>query len=135
MGLIRRDLLAAVPLGALTALTAGCGPAAAPDNVEPNVTDPEPPSRKLTEFGLQLSTITPLLMADFEATLAQVAAIGYRQVEFSALGFLGRPASMVVDLLESNLCEPRELRPVMLFEQPHTGAEVASIRLSSMAIS
>ena len=56
--------------------------------------------RKLTEFGLQLSTVTPQLMYDFEGTLAAVAAIGYRQVEFSALGFLGRPVAMVVELLE-----------------------------------
>ncbi len=58
--------------------------------------------RKLTDFGLQLSTITPLLMADFEGTLARVAAIGYRQVEFSALGFLGRPPARVTELLETN---------------------------------
>ena len=41
-------------------------------------------------------------MADFEGTLASVAAIGYKQVEFSALGFLGRPAAMVAELLEAN---------------------------------
>ncbi len=59
-------------------------------------------SRRLSAYGLQLSTITPLLMADFEGTLAAVAGIGYRQVEFSALGFLGRPAALVAELLEAN---------------------------------
>lgn len=59
-------------------------------------------AKKLEQFGLQLSTLTPQLMADFEGTLAKVAAIGYRQVEFSALGFLGRPVSLVAELLEAN---------------------------------
>ena len=58
--------------------------------------------RKLERFGLQLSTITRRLMADFEGALRQVAAIGYRQVEFSALGFLGRPVASVADLLKAN---------------------------------
>lgn len=58
--------------------------------------------RKLKRFGLQLSTITPMMAADFAGTLAEVASIGYRQVEFSALGFLGREASEVKDLLEKN---------------------------------
>lgn len=54
------------------------------------------------EYGVQLSTLTPLLLADFEGTLAKVAEIGYRQVEFSALGMLGRPAAYVAKLLEQN---------------------------------
>lgn len=57
---------------------------------------------KLEEFGLQLSTITPLMMSDFEGTLAEVAAVGYRQVEFSALGFLGRTATHVAEQLKLN---------------------------------
>ena len=61
--------------------------------------------RRLEKYGLQLSTITPLLMADFEGTLEQVAQIGYRQVEFSALGFLGRPTPEVADLLAGNNLE------------------------------
>ena len=53
-------------------------------------------------FGVQLSTLTPQLMGDFEGTLAKVAEIGYRQVEFSALGLLGRPAEYVAELLDKN---------------------------------
>ena len=45
---------------------------------------------RLKKIGLQLSTITPLMLRDFEGSLAKVAEIGYREVEFSALGFLGR---------------------------------------------
>ncbi len=95
--------MSALPLGALAGWTAGCAPA---QNEDAEVSDSEAGStaggRKLVEFGLQLSTITPLLMADFEGALQQVAAIGYRQVEFSALGFLGRPVSLVAELLEAN---------------------------------
>ncbi len=94
----RRDLLAAAPLSALGLLMSGCAqeePAAANGEVDMG-------GRKLIDFGLQLSTITPLLIVDFEGTLAKVAQIGYRQVEFSAMGFLGRPVARVAELLEAN---------------------------------
>ena len=61
-----------------------------------------PAGEKLRSFGLQLSTVTPLMQKDFEGTLARVAEIGYRQVEFSAMGFLGRPANYVQSLLLQN---------------------------------
>ena len=51
-------------------------------------------------FGVQLSTLTPLMLADFEGTLAKVAEVGYRQVEFSAMGFLGRPVEKIASLLK-----------------------------------
>ena len=54
---------------------------------------------KLKRFGLQLSTITANMAADFEGTLREVAAIGYQQVEFSALGYLGREVTEVKELL------------------------------------
>ena len=56
----------------------------------------------LESFGLQLSTVTSLMLADFEGTLARVAEIGYQQVEFSAMGFLGRPVERVESLLAAN---------------------------------
>lgn len=58
--------------------------------------------RKLDSFGLQLSTVTPLMVKDFEGTIARVAEIGYREVEFSAMGFLGRPVEYVQSLLADN---------------------------------
>jgi sugar phosphate isomerase/epimerase len=58
--------------------------------------------RKLESFGLQLSTVTPLMLKDFEGTIARVAEIGYREVEFSAMGFLGRPVEYVQSLLAEN---------------------------------
>lgn len=55
---------------------------------------------RLDKFGLQLSTVTQLMLADFEGTLESVAKIGYQQVEFSALGFLGRSATDIRGLLD-----------------------------------
>lgn len=59
----------------------------------------QPGGRRLTQIGLQLSTVTRLLMQDFEGTLRQVAGIGYTQVEFSAMGLLGRPVEHVRQLM------------------------------------
>lgn len=56
----------------------------------------------LENVGLQLSTVTPQMMRDFEGTLARVAEIGYTEVEFSALGHLGRPTPYVQQLLQKN---------------------------------
>ncbi|MBT4380908.1 MAG: sugar phosphate isomerase/epimerase [Gammaproteobacteria bacterium] len=57
---------------------------------------------KLENIGLQLSTVTSMMLKDFEGTLARVAEIGYDQVEFSAMGFLGREADYVQQLLTKN---------------------------------
>ena len=57
---------------------------------------------RLDEFGLQLSTLNALMLKDFEGTLARVAEVGYRQVEFSAMGFLGRPVEHVESQLAAN---------------------------------
>lgn len=56
----------------------------------------------LDQFGVQLSTLTNLMLADFAGTLEFVSQIGYRQVEFSAMGFLGRSATQVQQLLDAN---------------------------------
>lgn len=57
------------------------------------------PSTKFS-FGLQLSTITSLMMSDFEGSLAKAREIGYDQVEFSGRGFLGRSPEEVKGYLE-----------------------------------
>ncbi|MFK8018641.1 MAG: sugar phosphate isomerase/epimerase family protein [Pseudomonadales bacterium] len=70
--------------------------------------------RRLDNIGLQLFTVDKLLRNDFEETLKQVAAIGYRQIEFSTAGGLqGRGASEVKALLaELKLEAPNgRLRP------------------------
>jgi len=47
----------------------------------------------LAPIGLQLYTVRTLLERDFESTLAGVAAIGYREVEFA--GYHGRSPEVV----------------------------------------
>ncbi len=93
----RREVLAAMTAAPL-ALAGGCATSAGSKEDKGTL-------RKLERFGLQLSTVTPALMADFDGTLGRVAAIGYKQVEFSALGFLGRSADDVASLLEVNSLE------------------------------
>jgi sugar phosphate isomerase/epimerase len=48
-------------------------------------------------IGIQLYTVRDLLSKDMEMTLAALAAIGYREVEFA--GLYGRPASQVRAML------------------------------------
>ncbi len=99
----RRELIQWLAAAPTIGLLQGCDTGAAA--TRETVMTPDP--RVLQKFGLQLSTITPMLMADFEGTLARVAEIGYQQVEFSALGFLGRPIATVSQLLaDSNLEAP-----------------------------
>lgn len=74
-------------------------------------------------LGLQLFTILPLLEADFDATLARVAALGYREVE--TLGSFGRDPAMVREaLLRHGLSSPAQhMMPGELyasFRQPPT---------------
>jgi sugar phosphate isomerase/epimerase len=49
--------------------------------------------QKISAIGLQLFTVRAALEADFDATLARVAAIGYREVEFA--GYFGHGAQQV----------------------------------------
>jgi sugar phosphate isomerase/epimerase len=60
--------------------------------------------RKLETIGLQLYTVRDLLKADFEGTLAKVAAIGYREVEFA--GYFGRSPKDVRAVVDQNGLKP-----------------------------
>ena len=55
--------------------------------------------RPIDRVGLQLYTVRSEMQRDFEGTLARVAAIGYREVEFA--GYFGRSATAVRRALES----------------------------------
>jgi sugar phosphate isomerase/epimerase len=57
-------------------------------------------SRKLSKLGLQLYTVRNLMQQDMSGTLAQVAAAGYKEVEFA--GYFGRSADQVRQLLAQN---------------------------------
>jgi sugar phosphate isomerase/epimerase len=53
---------------------------------------------RLTPIGVQLYTVRSLLQGDFEGTLAELAAIGFREVEFA--GYHGRAPRAVRAALE-----------------------------------
>jgi sugar phosphate isomerase/epimerase len=59
---------------------------------------PRAPTDRLGAVGLQLYTVRTLMQQDFEGTLAQVAQIGYREVEFA--GTFGRSARDVRAILD-----------------------------------
>ena len=56
-------------------------------------------------MGLQLSIITSSLAQDFSGTLASVSEIGFKRVEFSAMGFLGREPVEVKEFLDQHNLE------------------------------
>lgn len=58
------------------------------------------PSRKLSRVGLQLYSVRDLMKADLPGTLAKVAAVGYKEVEFA--GYFGRSPSEIRELLRQN---------------------------------
>jgi sugar phosphate isomerase/epimerase len=56
--------------------------------------------RKLKKVGLQLYSVRDLMKADLPGTLAKVAAIGYKEVEFA--GYFGRTPAEIRQLLRKN---------------------------------
>jgi sugar phosphate isomerase/epimerase len=54
--------------------------------------------RKIQTIGLQLYTVRHLMKHDFEGTLAKVAEIGYREVEFA--GYFDHPAKDIKAMLD-----------------------------------
>jgi sugar phosphate isomerase/epimerase len=61
--------------------------------------------RRLSNVGLQLYTVRAQLAADFEGTLARVAALGFREIEFA--GYHGRsPAEVNAALRRHKLSAP-----------------------------
>ena len=86
----RREFLGTLGLGALGAAGLACaktnGAAAAPPSPMP--------------FGIQLYTLRSIMGSDFDGTLAQVAAIGYKEVEFA--GYYNRTPQQVRDVLQRN---------------------------------
>ena len=55
---------------------------------------------RIAKVGLQLYTVRDLMKADFEGTLATVAQIGYREVEFA--GYFDHTAEQVRAVLDKN---------------------------------
>ncbi|NUO39769.1 MAG: sugar phosphate isomerase/epimerase [Gemmatimonadaceae bacterium] len=86
----RREFLGTLGLGALGAAGLACaktnGAAAAPQSTMP--------------FGIQLYTLRSIMERDFDGTLARVAEIGYKEVEFA--GYYNRTPAQVRDVLRRN---------------------------------
>ncbi|HWZ76369.1 MAG TPA: sugar phosphate isomerase/epimerase [Candidatus Sulfotelmatobacter sp.] len=55
---------------------------------------------KIDKVGVQLYTVRDLMKNDFEGTIAKVAQIGYKEVEFA--GYFGRTAAQVKAVLVKN---------------------------------
>ena len=55
---------------------------------------------RLDKIGLQLYTVQDLMKLSVERTLSQVAAIGYKEVEFA--GYYNRPPRAIKQLLDDN---------------------------------
>lgn len=82
----RRTFIATLGAAAVGAAS-GCAVAAAP-------------RRKLNRIGLQLYTVRDQMKADLPGTLARVAAVGYKEVEFA--GYFGRSPTQIRELLARN---------------------------------
>jgi sugar phosphate isomerase/epimerase len=73
------------------------------------------PRRKIERIGLQLYTVRDLMKADMPGTLARVAAIGYKEVEFA--GYFGRTPREVHEMLEKyHLSSPSTHLPFDTFQ-------------------
>jgi sugar phosphate isomerase/epimerase len=55
---------------------------------------------RVSPIGVQLYTVRDLMKNDFEGTIAEVAQIGYKEVEFA--GYFGRTADQVKAVLDKN---------------------------------
>ncbi|MEP6990892.1 MAG: sugar phosphate isomerase/epimerase [bacterium] len=85
----RRDFLTTLGV-ALGAASLGCARAL----------EAEDTARQLPRVGLQLYTVRDLMAKDVEGTLARVAAIGYKEVEFA--GYFGRTPTQIRNALRAN---------------------------------
>ena len=59
---------------------------------------------KIDKVGVQLYTVRDLMKDDFDGTIAQVAKIGYKEVEFA--GYFGRTGAQVRAVCDKNGLDP-----------------------------
>jgi len=55
---------------------------------------------KINKIGVQLYTVRDLMKEDFDGTIAKVAQVGYKEVEFA--GYFNHTAQQVKDILQKN---------------------------------
>ena len=100
----RRTFIATLGAAAL-GVASGCSPAASGGALAAR--------RKVNRIGLQLYTVRDQMKADLPGTLANVARIGYKEVEFA--GYFGRSPAQIRDLLAQNgLTSPSTHVPIEL---------------------
>jgi sugar phosphate isomerase/epimerase len=87
----RRQFLASLGVGALG--LAGI-------NASSSCASGAPGARKLSKVGLQLYTVRDRMQADMPGTIAQVAAAGYKEVEFA--GLFGRTPAQARQMIDQN---------------------------------
>jgi len=82
-------------------------------------------AKRIERIGIQLYTVRGLMEKDFDATLAHVAEIGYREVEFA--GYFGRTPTQVRDVLKRvGLAAPATHSPLdILSKEPDATFDVA----------
>src|SRR6266403_5176136 len=83
---------------------------------------------QIDRIGLQLYTVRDLMKNDFDGTIAKVAQLGYKEVEFA--GYFGKSPQDVSKILDSNkLTSPSEHVPYETVEKkwPET-LEAAHVR-------
>jgi sugar phosphate isomerase/epimerase len=91
-----RSALALAGLGGVTSCSSPRGSSAASGDVG---------GERLERVGLQLYTVRDVLARDFDSTLARIAAIGYRDLEFA--GYVGRrPEAIIAALARHGLTAP-----------------------------
>jgi sugar phosphate isomerase/epimerase len=98
----RREFLGTLGITAVGAVALGALKPAQLDGLE---------AAKRLPLGIQLYTLRSLMERDFDGTLASVAAIGYREVEFA--GYFGRtPAQVRASLKKHRLSAPSSHIPL-----------------------
>lgn len=108
----RRQFLASLGVGALG--LAGI-------NAAPTCASAAPGARKLKRVGVQLYTVRDLMQKDMAGTLAQVAAAGYKEVEFA--GLFGRTPQQARQMLDQNgLASPSSHIGIERMEKDAAGA-------------
>lgn len=104
-------------LGVGLLVASGCAPGEARDTAgDPRDAriDPTGGGRPAARWGLQLYTVRSLMAGDVERTLADVAEIGYEEVEFA--GYFGRsPAEILASLEAEGLEAPAVHLPLEEF--------------------
>ena len=65
---------------------------------------------KINKIGVQLYTVRDLMQKDFDGTIAKVAQIGYKEVEFA--GYFGRTGKQVRAVVEHGHFRQRSSRPL-----------------------